>query len=76
MGKKIAELCLSNNIDKVCFDRGGNIYHGRVQVCLPAARLLCLALKAPATAAFVCSPDASPSHPVCCAMPFPYISMA
>lgn len=35
VGKKIAELCLSHNIDKVCFDRGGNIYHGRVQVCLP-----------------------------------------
>ena len=36
VGKKIAELCLSNNIDKVCFDRGGNIYHGRVQVRLQA----------------------------------------
>jgi len=33
VGKKIAELCLSMNIDKVCFDRGGNVYHGRVQVC-------------------------------------------
>ena len=33
VGKKIAELCLSMNIEKVCFDRGGNIYHGRVQVC-------------------------------------------
>ena len=32
VGKKIAELCLQKNIDKVCFDRGGNIYHGRVQV--------------------------------------------
>lgn len=38
VGKKIAELCLSNNIDKVCFDRGGNIYHGRVQVCSADAR--------------------------------------
>ena len=35
VGKKIAELCLSMNIDKVCFDRGGNIYHGRVQVSPP-----------------------------------------
>ena len=32
VGKRIAELCLSNNIEKVCFDRGGNIYHGRVKV--------------------------------------------
>ncbi len=32
VGKKIAELCLQKNIGKVCFDRGGNIYHGRVQV--------------------------------------------
>ena len=32
VGKKIAELCLSMNIDKVCFDRGGNVYHGRVEV--------------------------------------------
>ena len=32
VGKKIAELCLQKNIEKVCFDRGGNIYHGRVQV--------------------------------------------
>ena len=31
VGKKIAELCLSMNIEKVCFDRGGNVYHGRVQ---------------------------------------------
>lgn len=31
VGKKIAELCLQKNIEKVCFDRGGNIYHGRVQ---------------------------------------------
>ena len=36
VGKKIAELCLSMNIDKVCFDRGGNVYHGRVQVSAAA----------------------------------------
>lgn len=32
VGKKIAELCIQNKIEQVCFDRGGNIYHGRVQV--------------------------------------------
>ena len=34
VGKRIGELCLEKNISKVSFDRGGNIYHGRVQVCL------------------------------------------
>jgi Ribosomal L18 of archaea, bacteria, mitoch. and chloroplast len=33
VGKKIAELCLSNNISKVSFDRGGNVYQGRIKVC-------------------------------------------
>lgn len=33
VGKKIAELCKSKNIETVSFDRGGFIYHGRVQVC-------------------------------------------
>ena len=32
MGKKIAELCKEKDISRVCFDRGGFIYHGRVQV--------------------------------------------
>lgn len=40
VGKKIAELCLQKNIEKVCFDRGGNIYHGRVQV--RQAHMACL----------------------------------
>ena len=31
VGKKIAEKCKEKSIDKVCFDRGGFIYHGRVQ---------------------------------------------
>ncbi len=39
MGKKIAALCSAKSIGKVAFDRGGNLYHGRVQVraWLPAA---------------------------------------
>ena len=32
VGRKIGELCLAKNIDKVSFDRGGNVYHGRVKV--------------------------------------------
>ena len=32
VGKKVAELCLGKNIEKVCFDRGGFKYHGRVKV--------------------------------------------
>ncbi|KAJ9528464.1 hypothetical protein QJQ45_020353 [Haematococcus lacustris] len=38
VGKKIAELCAAKNITKVCFDRGGNIYHGRVKAVAEAAR--------------------------------------
>ena len=34
VGKKIAELCKAKSISKVCFDRGGFVYHGRVQVSL------------------------------------------
>ena len=34
VGKRIGELCLEKNISAVSFDRGGNIYHGRVQVQL------------------------------------------
>lgn len=32
VGKRIGELCLEKNINAVSFDRGGNVYHGRVQV--------------------------------------------
>ncbi|GLC33938.1 50S ribosomal protein L18, chloroplastic [Pleodorina starrii] len=38
VGKKIAELCLAKNIDKVCFDRGGFKYHGRIQAVADGAR--------------------------------------
>ncbi len=34
VGKKIAEICLEKGIDKVCYDRGGHIYHGRIKVRL------------------------------------------
>ena len=35
VGKKIGELCLAKNISTVSFDRGGNVYHGRVKVLDP-----------------------------------------
>ncbi|GLI60403.1 hypothetical protein VaNZ11_002554, partial [Volvox africanus] len=38
VGKKVAELCLAKNIDKVCFDRGGFQYHGRIQAVAEGAR--------------------------------------
>lgn len=38
VGSKIAELCKAKNIEKVCFDRGGFRYHGRVQALADAAR--------------------------------------
>jgi large subunit ribosomal protein L18 len=38
VGKLIAERALALGITKVVFDRGGNLYHGRVAALADAAR--------------------------------------
>jgi large subunit ribosomal protein L18 len=38
VGTEIAKLALAANIKVVVFDRGGNIYHGRVKAIAEAAR--------------------------------------
>jgi large subunit ribosomal protein L18 len=38
VGKYLGELCLSKGIRKVCFDRGGYPYHGRVKSLAEGAR--------------------------------------
>ncbi|NBO32184.1 MAG: 50S ribosomal protein L18 [Cyanobacteria bacterium LVE1205-1] len=38
VGKLIAQRALAKGIQKVVFDRGGNLYHGRVQALAEAAR--------------------------------------
>lgn len=38
IGKKIAERALAKGIEKVVFDRGGYLYHGRVQELAEGAR--------------------------------------
>ena len=38
IGSKIAERALAKGIEEVVFDRGGYIYHGRVQALAEAAR--------------------------------------
>jgi large subunit ribosomal protein L18 len=38
VGKLIAARSLEKGITKVVFDRGGNLYHGRIQALADAAR--------------------------------------
>ena len=38
IGKTVAERALAKGIDTVVFDRGGNIYHGRVKELADGAR--------------------------------------
>ncbi|MGE4341877.1 MAG: 50S ribosomal protein L18 [Bacilli bacterium] len=38
IGAEIAKLALAKNIEKVVFDRGGYLYHGRIQALAEAAR--------------------------------------
>ena len=38
IGKAIAERATAKGIDKVVFDRGGYLYHGRIKAVADAAR--------------------------------------
>jgi large subunit ribosomal protein L18 len=38
VGKHIATLAKEKGIDRVCFDRGGYLYHGRVKAVADGAR--------------------------------------
>ncbi|WP_267384672.1 50S ribosomal protein L18 [Cyanobacterium sp. uoEpiScrs1] len=38
VGKLIAQRTINKGIEKVVFDRGGNLYHGRVKALADAAR--------------------------------------
>ena len=39
VGELVAKKALSKGIKQVIFDRGGNIYHGRVKALADAARV-------------------------------------
>lgn len=57
VGRKIAELCLSKDIEKVAFDRGGHVYHGRIKASrlqMPSMYLLSEALPCVLVVASVC----------------------
>lgn len=38
VGAKVAERAKSNGIEKIVFDRGGNLYHGRIAALAEGAR--------------------------------------
>lgn len=38
VGQSLAQQAMEKNIAKVCFDRGGRLYHGRVKALADAAR--------------------------------------
>lgn len=38
VGKRVAEKAKEKNIEKIAFDRGGHLYHGRVKALAEAAR--------------------------------------
>ena len=38
VGKRVAELAKEKGIERVCFDRGGYLYHGRVKAVADGAR--------------------------------------
>ncbi|OGQ51177.1 MAG: 50S ribosomal protein L18 [Deltaproteobacteria bacterium RIFCSPLOWO2_02_FULL_53_8] len=38
VGEAVAKIALGKGIDKVVFDRGGNIYHGRIKSLADGAR--------------------------------------
>ncbi len=38
IGKLIAKMALDKKIEKVVFDRGGNVYHGRIKAVAEGAR--------------------------------------
>jgi large subunit ribosomal protein L18 len=38
VGQRIAEIAKEKGIARVAFDRGGNIYHGRIRALADSAR--------------------------------------